>query len=92
MGAIPHDAVLPSTRLLASMLGVGRNTVVIAYEDLIADGFAAGRRGSGVRAIGIGQSPRFDAATLLREAHFPERLVAMEDPDGTSMYLRFPEA
>jgi GntR family transcriptional regulator/MocR family aminotransferase len=32
--------VLPSSRLLASQLNIGRNTVVAAYDQLVAAGFA----------------------------------------------------
>ncbi|MHB1006385.1 MAG: MocR-like pyridoxine biosynthesis transcription factor PdxR [Chloroflexota bacterium] len=38
---------LPSTRDLASRLGLARNTVARAYEDLLAEGFLSGRVGSG---------------------------------------------
>lgn len=38
---------LPSTRDLAEQLGVSRTVVVIAYEHLLAEGFAVGRAGSG---------------------------------------------
>jgi GntR family transcriptional regulator/MocR family aminotransferase len=38
---------LPSTRDLAEQLGVSRTVVVLAYEHLLAGGFAIGRVGSG---------------------------------------------
>jgi len=38
---------LPSTRLLASDLGLSRNTVVGAFEQLIAEGYLQGTTGSG---------------------------------------------
>jgi GntR family transcriptional regulator / MocR family aminotransferase len=38
---------LPSTRDLADQLGVSRTVVVLAYEQLLAEGFIAGRHGSG---------------------------------------------
>ena len=38
---------LPSTRELASLLGVSRSAVVAAYEQLLAEGYTSGRRGSG---------------------------------------------
>jgi GntR family transcriptional regulator/MocR family aminotransferase len=88
-GLLAHDSRLPSTRLLASMIGVSRNTVVVAYELLMADGLVEGRQGSGVRAVGPPQTPRLDLATLLREARFPEQFVGFEDGDGTFMYVRF---
>src|SRR5262245_47324828 len=38
---------LPSTRVLASELGVSRNTVTLAFEMLLAEGYLHGRVGSG---------------------------------------------
>jgi GntR family transcriptional regulator/MocR family aminotransferase len=38
---------LPSTRLLADELAVSRTVVVIAYEQLLAEGYVSGRVGSG---------------------------------------------
>ena len=40
-------ARLPSTRSLARELGVSRNTVLAAYEQLLAEGYVVGRVGSG---------------------------------------------
>jgi len=38
---------LPSTRALALQVGVSRNTVLAAYEQLLAEGYLVGRAGSG---------------------------------------------
>src|SRR5882672_2402328 len=38
---------LPSTRALAAATKVSRITVVLAYEQLLAEGYAVARRGSG---------------------------------------------
>lgn len=40
---------LPSTRTLAAELGVARNTVVLAYEQLRTEGYVVGARGGGTR-------------------------------------------
>jgi len=48
-GAVPPGGRLPPTRALAARLGVARNTVVAAYEQLVAEGFAEGRVGAGTR-------------------------------------------
>jgi GntR family transcriptional regulator / MocR family aminotransferase len=38
---------LPSTRDLAEQLGISRTVVLLAYDQLLAEGFAVGRSGSG---------------------------------------------
>src|SRR5262249_50663404 len=40
---------LPATRQLAAALGVSRNTVLFAYDELAADGLVSGKKGSGTR-------------------------------------------
>jgi GntR family transcriptional regulator/MocR family aminotransferase len=47
-GVLPPDHRMPSTRSLAGELGIARNTIALAYEDLIADGHLTGRERSGV--------------------------------------------
>ncbi|MBL6080940.1 PLP-dependent aminotransferase family protein [Belnapia sp. T18] len=46
-GAIPAGGRLPPTRALAARLGIARNSVVAAYEQLLAEGFIEGRVGAG---------------------------------------------
>src|SRR6202453_1328357 len=46
-GALPAGGRLPSTRDLAEQLGVSRTVVLLAYDQLLAEGFAEGRGGSG---------------------------------------------
>ena len=46
-GALGPGDTLPSTRALAADLGVSRGVVVTAYEQLVGEGFATGRRGGG---------------------------------------------
>lgn len=46
-GVLPAGGRLPSTRDLADQLGVSRTVVLLAYDQLLAEGFAEGRRGSG---------------------------------------------
>lgn len=46
-GALPSGARLPPTRALATELGVARQTVVLAYERLAAEGYVSARTGSG---------------------------------------------
>jgi GntR family transcriptional regulator / MocR family aminotransferase len=46
-GVLRPGTRLPSTRALAESLGVGRNTVVLAFDELLAQGFLDARVGSG---------------------------------------------
>jgi GntR family transcriptional regulator/MocR family aminotransferase len=46
-GTLPSGARLPPTRALAEELGVARQTVVLAYERLAAEGYVKARTGSG---------------------------------------------
>src|SRR5215510_12568709 len=46
-GRLPSGERLPATRELARRLAVSRNTVGVAYEQLVADGVLIGRVGDG---------------------------------------------
>jgi GntR family transcriptional regulator/MocR family aminotransferase len=46
-GKFSNGEKLPSTRDLAEQLGVSRTVVLLAYDQLLAEGFASGRAGSG---------------------------------------------
>jgi GntR family transcriptional regulator/MocR family aminotransferase len=46
-GALPGGGRLPPSRSLAHEFGVARQTVVLAYERLAAEGYVRGRTGSG---------------------------------------------
>src|SRR5258706_16079157 len=46
-GLLPAGTKLPATRELANGLGVNRATVVLAYEELVAAGWARARVGQG---------------------------------------------
>jgi DNA-binding transcriptional regulator YhcF (GntR family) len=89
---------LPSTRDLALSLGISRNTVLVAYDELIAQEFIEARQGSGTRvAVQARNTPhakleRETSADLswtavLRDAQFPQRRAAFSDADGNALYL-----
>lgn len=58
-GAFPVGTRLLGTRQLAKRLGLGRNTVALAFEQLTAEGYLATRTGSGtvVAAAGRASAP-----------------------------------
>jgi GntR family transcriptional regulator/MocR family aminotransferase len=51
-GALKPGGRLPSSRDLAARLGVARASVVAAYDQLLAEGYAEGRKGSGTFVCG----------------------------------------
>jgi GntR family transcriptional regulator/MocR family aminotransferase len=55
---LPRGAKLPATRELASALGLSRNTVAQAYEELVADGLLAAHVGPGTFVAAAGGAPR----------------------------------
>ncbi|MDB4950208.1 MAG: putative transcriptional regulator, GntR family, partial [Gemmatimonadetes bacterium] len=63
-GALPPGARVPSTRALAADLGVSRTTVLLAFDQLIAEGYLTSAAGSGTRVAG----------------ELPERLLAAPRP------------
>jgi GntR family transcriptional regulator/MocR family aminotransferase len=46
-GRLTPGARLPSTRTLSLETGLSRNTVLLAFDQLLGEGYAVGRRGSG---------------------------------------------
>ena len=71
-GTLPAGGRLPPSRALARELGVARQTVVLAYERLAAEGYVRGRTGSGTyvstdlpdQAPAPAEPPRVAAAAL----------------------------
>jgi DNA-binding transcriptional regulator YhcF (GntR family) len=93
---LPAGARLPSTRALARALGVSRNTVLNAYEMLVADALLAARRGSGTHVSAPSGKSRplatptrrpFDLWSALREALFPITSAGLHDADGNPLYI-----
>ncbi|WP_395690016.1 GntR family transcriptional regulator, partial [Aestuariivirga sp.] len=46
-GQLAREEPIPSTRKMAKSLGVSRNTVVLAYQGLLDDGYLVARERSG---------------------------------------------
>ena len=65
-GGLPLGVRMPSGRELATLLGVSRNTVVIAYEQLVDQNFLVSRERSGYFVAGVPK--RLGADTPLRGA------------------------
>jgi len=93
---LPAGTRLPPTRALACTLGLSRNTVLNAYQALVADALLAARKGSGTHVSTPSNQMRphatplrrpFDLWAALREAHFPATSVFLSDPDGNPLYV-----
>jgi GntR family transcriptional regulator/MocR family aminotransferase len=52
-GRLHPGGRLPSSRTLATELGVGRNTVLAAYEQLAAEGYLEGQVGAGTQVAAV---------------------------------------
>lgn len=79
-GTYGADAALPSSRTLASELGVARATVTSAYEQLAAEGFIRSRQGARAKVAAMIErhEPAIDMATStapVRLSSYGERLA-----------------
>ncbi len=66
-GAFAPGMKLPSSRKLATQLDVARNTVVAAYQQLIADGYLVSRQRSGIFV----NEQMLEARVAARAEHLP---------------------
>ena len=87
-GDLPAGSPLPSTRALAASLGISRNTVVTAYEELAAEGRIAGRTGSAT-VVATVRAPRRepDWRALVRSSQYPVVPAGFRDPDCNQLYF-----
>ena len=78
-GEIEQNKKLPPSRNLASELGVSRSTITSSYEQLVAEGYIEGRRGSGYFTCPVGdidikprgnKIPKKDKAPLPRKRQY----------------------
>ena len=91
-GAFYGEARLPSTRVQAKLLGVSRNTVVAAYEDLAADDLVRTACGIGMRINNASNCPvmsSFGLQRVIHAANYPGRVLSVADPDGNPIYLNY---
>ena len=52
-GQLAAGTQLPSTRALANRLGISRTTVVIAFDQLLSEGYVEGKKGSGTYVASV---------------------------------------
>ena len=56
-GRLKPGSRLPGTRALSEQLGVSRNTVLLAYESLVAEGYVESREGAGTFVSALSPDP-----------------------------------
>ena len=88
-GSVAGGTRLPSTRSLARTLGVSRNTVLTAYDELAARGFVRGRRGAGMYVFVPTTVTGFDLRSVMRVAQYPSHRIVMDDLDGNPITLAY---
>jgi len=77
-GALKPGDRLPSTRNLAEQLGVSRTIVLLAFEQLLAEGYIEGRRGSGTYvAPGVSVRPADRAEQPIALSAYGDRIVSL---------------
>ncbi len=93
-GKLAPSTRLPSTRALASELGVARGTVEAAYERLVAEGFVIGRGAAGSRVnpqlTAKTMPPSSSTAATRAHASAPLREPAITKPDDSENPSRIP--
>lgn len=87
-GRIPAGERLPATRTLARDLGVSRNTVLVAYDQVVAEGFAEGRVGAGtyVADLGMRRKPARRLHEVSAQSRYARRARAVERRDYTHVH------
>ena len=88
-GRVVRGTQLPSTRSLARTLGVSRNTVLSAFEELAARGFVRSRPGAATFASVPAAIQTPDLRGVMRDAQYPSRTIGIRDPDGNRLYVSY---
>src|SRR5246127_2313135 len=78
-GAFRRGQKLPSTREMAEQLGISRTVMLLAYDQLLAEGFTVGRPGSGTYVsadVNVGKSTRAEESAKLTLSRFGSAAAA----------------
>ena len=93
-GNLPSEVRMPSSRQLSVLLGIARNTVVSAYEQLIDEGFLVARQRSGIfvaaeRAPPLAELSRLESAQAWT-ARFAVRPSEMQQITKPRDWINYP--
>lgn len=87
-GRLRRGERVPSTRSLARELKVNRNTVAQAYDQLIAEGFLAGKHGSGTFVADELPQANFSVRTAQKQQQPLRRVAFANSPVPPPFYQR----
>jgi GntR family transcriptional regulator/MocR family aminotransferase len=91
-GLLTPGTRLPSTRSVATTLGISRNRVVQAYEELFSEGYLVGRTGSGTYVEqSLPDVSRLRQPVSVSTAGMPRWLHTGERPAGAEAFGGLPE-
>jgi GntR family transcriptional regulator / MocR family aminotransferase len=95
-GTLHANDRLPSTRDLAEQLSISRTVVLLAYDQLLAEGFIIGHRGSGTfvsEGLSVNAAPRNRKSATLRLSRFgvaaTEAVSSVDSPQRPPITLRY---
>jgi len=73
-------------------LQISRNTVVAAYDELVAADLIRAATGAGARVTAgapLSGVPPAGIRRLMDDAHFPAKVVLIQDADANPLYIRY---
>lgn len=85
-GDIKQGAKLPPSRVLATELGLSRSTVISTYDQLVAEGYIEGRKGSGFYTSQIGETEIEKTPPILNPSQPTEIDSAVNAPQSHPGY------
>lgn len=88
-GRLSIGARLPSSRAMARQMGVSRNTVMTALDQLTAEGFIGSRQGSGTRVLARPLPPSLAAREPIPQAISQGRTISRRARELTELELPF---
>ncbi|CAA7611444.1 putative rhizopine catabolism regulatory protein MocR [Candidatus Terasakiella magnetica] len=94
-GRLTVGARLPSSRAMAHQMGISRNTVLTALDQLMAEGFIESRQGSGTRVVARPLPPSLAAREAIPQSPLQGRAISrrarelaeLESPFGRASLL-----
>jgi GntR family transcriptional regulator/MocR family aminotransferase len=86
-GRMPPGARLPSSRTLAEELGASRATIVLAYDQLVSEGYVEGRQGAGVFVSPSLPEQALQVASSPSAKRHPPRSAAAPQPQPVRPFM-----